>query len=146
MTGVRFTVRGVPVAQGSPKAFIAGGKARVVSGASRSTTPLGAWRLSIASEARQAMTDLPSFDGPVTVAARFVMSRPPSHFRTDGKSLVRTASRYPRLDVDKLARSLLDALTGVCFDDDSQVTELVVTKAWDDEARGWQGVTVEVST
>lgn len=36
----------------------------------------------------------------------------------------------PRRDVDKLARSILDALTGVVYEDDGQVSELRVSKAW----------------
>lgn len=145
---IRFVVRGVPVAQGSPRGFVAGGRAVVVSGASGRGShgqSLHAWRTAIASEARSAMEGLPSFGGPVHVYARFVMGRPKSHLRTDGVSLVRGAPRYPRLDIDKLARALLDALTGVCVDDDSQVTLLMAEKGWDDDARGWQGVEVTIS-
>jgi crossover junction endodeoxyribonuclease RusA len=91
------------------------------------------------------MQGLPSFGGPVQVMARFVMSRPRSHFRADGVSVLPRAPRYPRLDVDKLGRALLDGLTGVCFDDDSQVVWLSAEKGWDDETRGWQGVEVTVS-
>lgn len=138
---IRFTARGAPVAQGSVKAFIRGGRAVVVG---KGTGPLADWRHAIATEARSAMAGLPAFGGPVRVLATFTMSRPPSHFRTDGVSLVKGAPRYPRLDVDKLSRALLDALTGVAFDDDSQVTWLSAEKGWDDVDRGWQGVEVTV--
>jgi len=145
---VAFTVRGAPVAQGSPRAFIAGGKARVVSGATGRGShgrSLADWRASIATEARAAMSNLPSFGGPVRVEARFVLSRPPSHLRSDGRTARPSAPRYPRLDLDKLGRALLDALTGVCYDDDSQVTTLIIEKDWDDDVRGWQGVDVTVT-
>jgi len=33
-------------------------------------------------------------------------------------------------DIDKIARALLDALTGVAYADDAQVTELVISKAY----------------
>jgi Holliday junction resolvase RusA-like endonuclease len=36
--------------------------------------------------------------------------------------------------VDKLTRSLLDACTGIVWEDDSQVVELQVLKAYSDEA------------
>lgn len=137
---VTFAVRGSPVAQGSVRAFVRGGRAVVVA----KPGPLGDWRHAIASEARQAMAGLPAFDGPVRVVAEFVMSRPPSHFRRDGETLASGAARYPRLDVDKLARALLDGLTGVCFDDDSQVVSLWADKTWDDTVRGWQGVEITV--
>lgn len=137
---VTFQVRGTPVAQGSVRAFVRGNRAVVVA----KPGPLADWRHAIASEARRAMTDLPAFDGPVRVHAWFVMARPPSHYRADGVRLTSNAPRYPRLDVDKLARALLDGLTGVVFDDDSQVVRLVAQKAWDDDGQGWQGVEITV--
>lgn len=139
---ISFSVRGQAVAQGSVKAFVRGGRAIVVA---KGHGPLADWRQAIASEGRSAMAGLPSFGGPVRILARFVMARPPSHFRTDGVSLAKGAPRYPRLDVDKIVRALLDGLTGVVIDDDSQVTWLSAEKAWDDEVRGWQGVEVTVS-
>ena len=148
LTTVTFDVRGVPTPQGSPRAFITGHRAIVVSGAQGKGShgqALHAWRTAIASEARSAMRGLPSFPGPVRVHAAFVMARPRSHFRADGESLAKGAARYPRLDIDKLARALLDGLTGVCFDDDSQVASLHAEKDWDDVTRGWQGVTVSIT-
>lgn len=139
---VRFSARGAPVAQGSVKAFVRGGRAVVVA---KGTGPLADWRHAIATEARSAMEGLPAFAGPVRVIATFTLSRPRSHFRTDGRTLAKSAARYPRLDVDKLSRALLDALTGVAFDDDSQVAALWADKQWDDEDRGWQGVDVTIS-
>jgi len=38
-----------------------------------------------------------------------------------------------RNDVDKLARSVMDALTGIAWADDQQVVELFVTKQWQAE-------------
>lgn len=143
-----FAVRGIPVVQGSPRAFVAGGRARVVSGATGTGShgqSLHAWRTAIATEARSAMAGLPSFGGPVSVLARFVFGRPRSHLRSDGMTTLPRAPRYPRLDIDKLSRALLDGLAGVCFDDDSQVVWLSAEKAWDDDERGWQGVEVTVS-
>jgi len=140
MSEVTFSVRGSPVAQGSVKAFVRGNRAIIVG----KSAPLADWRHAIATEGRAAMAGLPAFDGPVRVVATFVMSRPPSHFRTDHETLAKGAPRYPRLDVDKLARALLDGLTGVAIDDDSQVVALWANKEWDDEHRGWQGVDITV--
>lgn len=140
MSEVTFSVRGSPVAQGSVKAFVRGNRAIIVG----KSGPLSDWRHAIATEARNAMDGLPAFDGPVRVVATFVLSRPPSHFRSDHETLAKQAPRYPRLDVDKLARALLDGLTGVAIDDDSQVVQLWADKGWDDANRGWQGVDVSV--
>lgn len=137
---IAFTVRGTPTAQGSVRAFVRGKRAVVVG----VSGPLSDWRHAIATEARAAMGDTPALTGPVVVSAWFTFSRPPSHFRADGRSLTKSASRYPRLDVDKLARAALDALTGVVWGDDSQVVVLHAHKAWDDDQRGWQGVEIRV--
>jgi Holliday junction resolvase RusA-like endonuclease len=38
---------------------------------------------------------------------------------------------YPkRPDLDKLVRAVLDSLTGVCYEDDSQVIRLRASKVW----------------
>lgn len=40
-----------------------------------------------------------------------------------------------RPDVDNLAKSILDALNGIAYKDDSQVVDLVVQKFWSEEPR-----------
>lgn len=141
MSEINFSVRGSPVAQGSVRAYVRGGRAIVVA---KGHGALADWRHDISAGARTAMADLPSFSGAVVVHANFAYTRPPSHFRSDGVKIKAGAPRYPRLDIDKTARALLDALTGVAIDDDSQVVELMVNKVWDDFERGWQGVRVRV--
>ncbi len=47
----------------------------------------------------------------------------------------------PRLDLDKLARALLDGMTGVVYVDDKQVVRLVAAKEW-----GEDGASVTVRT
>ncbi len=42
----------------------------------------------------------------------------------------KASNTFPPGDVDKLARSCLDALTGICYADDSQVTKLTVEKQY----------------
>jgi crossover junction endodeoxyribonuclease RusA len=116
-----FTVRGLPVPQGSTRAFVSGGRARVVS----TSAPLAAWRHAIATEARAAMGDRPTIDGPVAVAADFYLRRPKSAPR-------RVMHPATKPDVDKLARALLDACTGVVFVDDSRVVSLSVGKLYGD--------------
>ncbi len=44
-----------------------------------------------------------------------------------------TSKRYG--DIDNLAKAILDALNGICWQDDSQISELHVTKNLADEPR-----------
>ena len=50
--------------------------------------------------------------------------------------------RPVRPDIDKLARAVLDALTGIVWVDDDQVVELVCRKRWWVEG----GVRIQVAT
>ena len=76
--------------------------------------------------------------GPVHVHATLYVARPRGHYGKRG--LRPSAPAYPSRrsvgDVDKLARAVLDALTGVCFVDDAQVVDLVVRKRYADNAGG----------
>jgi len=79
----------------------------------------------------------------VRVSLIFRLKRPHSHYRTGKFSDVLTeehvATRHgKRPDADKLARAVLDGLTGVVFVDDSQVFDLSVLKTWQkrDEPEG----------
>jgi len=117
-----FFVDGRPVSQGSKRAPVAG----VVRESSRG---LRAWRAAIETTALVSGWIKP-LEGPVVVEACFVLWRPKSHVR-----LARPTSKarpYPsaRPDVDKLSRALLDALTGRCWLDDSQVVGLRATKLY----------------
>jgi crossover junction endodeoxyribonuclease RusA len=74
---------------------------------------------------------------PMRVGFRFHFARPKSHFKRDGvalsKSAPEEATSHGLGDLEKLARSVNDALSGVLFDDDRQVTEMHLAKAYDSE-------------
>ena len=125
--GLYFTVRGLPVPQGSSRAFVVAGKARIVT----KTARLSDWRSAIATAAGTVMGTEPLLDGPLTVRAEFFLPRPKSTKRV-----------YPavRPDLDKLARALLDGCTGVVWTDDSRVVDLIVSKRYGDAP----GVSVEI--
>lgn len=143
-----FDVRGLPIAQGNAKAFVVGKRAVITTGVGLSS-PLGAWRAAIATEARAAVVGAP-WPGPVEVALGFRLPRPRSHFRpANGRrstpELRLDAAHYQasKPDIDKLSRAALDALTAVVFDDDSQVARLLATKRYVDEDEG-PGVAVRI--
>lgn len=146
MTAVTFAVRGLPQAQGSSRAFIAGGRAHIATEGNRPGSPLGAWRTAIATEARAAIGSQPALEGPVSVSCDFVMRRPRSHYRANGEL---KASAPPwcasKPDADKLLRALLDAITGVVIRDDAQVASVHARKPYETPARP-TGCTVTVRT
>ena len=115
---ISFWVAGLPVPQGSSRAFVIAGRAHITSDTGHR---LQDWRQAIASEARVAFSEL--LDGPVEVFAEFFLPRPASRPKR-----VFWPDRKP--DIDKLARASLDALTGVGFRDDAQVVRLVASKRY----------------
>lgn len=117
---VEFRAIGKPEPQGSARAFVRGGRATVTT----DNPKLHGWRDVVAWTARDAMAgrDLVE-DGPVYVMATFSLSRPKSAPK-------RRVCPTTKPDVDKLSRGLLDALTGVCWRDDSQVVGLTVSKRY----------------
>lgn len=112
-------VPGTPIPQGSARAFVVKGRA-VVTGANAKTNP---WRADIAAHVRSAIG--PSIaipEGPVAVHLGFVMPRR----KSEPKRVTPAHIRKP--DLDKLVRAVLDAITGLAFADDSQVTEIETHK------------------
>jgi Holliday junction resolvase RusA-like endonuclease len=132
---IAFDVRGMPVPQGSARAFVRGDRAVVVTGAGRG--PLADWRGAIATEARAAAVGSSPITAPVYVSLSFRFPRPRSHYlpanatrpapvlRLDAPQMVAT-----RPDIDKLARAALDAITAVVIRDDAQVAVLSATKRY----------------
>ncbi len=122
-----FFVPGVPATKGSWKA-LRNGKLRPDNAREKP------WALAVAWSAKAARVE--QVDGPVIVELVCYFPRPkrPTH-------------AFPsRNDVDKLARSTLDALTGIAWRDDQQVVELRVSKAYTGEVQRDPGAWVSVRT
>ena len=131
---IRFDVLGTPVTQGSTKAFVVGKRAIVTHDKRK---PLMDWRGDIAHAAGEAAGGQFAPAGvPVVVQAQFRLQKPQSTPK-------RITDQTKKPDLDKLTRSLLDALKGKVYADDSQVVRLDIGKrfARPDEA---PGVFVEV--
>ena len=73
----------------------------------------------------------------------FRLVRPQGQWRPKG-GLKPSAPSAPiaKPDIDKLARSTLDALIGLAFDDDSRIVQLLVTKSY--AAPGQEGCFITV--
>ena len=148
MTALMFVAYGVPIPQGSAKAF----NNRVTASNGHVLKP---WRNSLGSAAISAaiVDDVGTFTGPVAVRATFYFRRPQHHWRT-GKNahLLRDqAPAYPVGrgcgDLDKLQRAVGDALVDVSvLTDDSQIVRWRAVKAWcgPDAALQMPGAVVEV--
>lgn len=157
VTTVTFVVAGEPASQGSKRAFVRGGRAVLVE-TSANTRP---WRDSVKAAAIDAMTKTqwhtawkgstpaldPPLTGPVSVELQLHYTRPRSHHRTGrwAHHLRPDAPEYVTKapDIDKAARAILDALTGICYRDDSQVAVLYAVKLWADDGRAYAHITVK---
>tara|TARA_Y100000310_G_scaffold241983_1_gene246136 strand:- start:445 stop:885 length:441 start_codon:yes stop_codon:yes gene_type:complete len=138
--GIEFFVAGKPETQSGMKTVVTGGgKFRMISSGSKG---LPFWRQRIATEAQAAMDGAPLFGGPLAVAAHFMVPRPKSRPKK-----YQHADKQP--DIDKLLRALLDALTGTIYEDDRQIVQVNVRKAYAGSAFGCSevpGVKVFVDT
>jgi crossover junction endodeoxyribonuclease RusA len=112
-TSGKVFVPGTPQPQGSHKAFVVGGFARVT----ESNTKLNPWRTDIHATVRGVTGDGIVFPvEPVALVLEFVMPRRAA----EPKRVTPPHVRKP--DGDKLARAIADSLTGLIYRDDSQVT------------------------
>ncbi len=127
-TVIRFEVRGLPIPQGSTRAWVLHGKPVITSSAKGLTT----WRRLVADVAQNHAPKEP-WEGPVEIELDFGIPKP--------KSAPKRKRVWPdkRPDLDKLTRAVLDALTYVVFADDSQVIEILASKDY-----GAPGVVVEI--
>lgn len=147
MNHVRFFVPGLALPQGSAKAFVVKGKARITS----TTKGLAGWRERIALAAHGAGVPYRE-EGAVEVNMSFHFPRPKSHYQNNkpnNKPILRESCaerpHVSRPDLDKLVRAVLDGLTGIAYRDDSQVTVLAASKLYAPEF-GEPGVWIRVSS
>ena len=70
--------------------------------------------------------------GPLTMTVDFMMPRPKAHY--GAKGIKPNAPHYheKKPDIDNLIKGLCDALTGILWDDDTQISVLLATKKYTD--------------
>jgi crossover junction endodeoxyribonuclease RusA len=107
-----FFIPGNPIPQGSMKII---GKRMIHT----RQKDLYAWRQAVGEAAQGA--GITPLTGSVTVDAWFYIER---------KKSVKRDEPNVRPDLDKLTRAILDALTGVAYVDDAQVTRINVSKEY----------------
>lgn len=115
-----FTAYGVPIPQGSTRAFLPRGwKRPIITADNAKTKP---WRQAIVDACREQLAGRPPLEGPVEVELVFYLPRPKSAPR-------RVMHPAKKPDLDKLVRAALDALTAAgAWRDDGQVINVRAAK------------------
>jgi crossover junction endodeoxyribonuclease RusA len=128
---IQFFVPGKPATKGSTKSFASKrtGKIVTVSDCKR----LKGWEKRVAGHALTAKRPGPLSCGSIGMGIEFFLARP----QIDHNDLPTS-----KPDLDKLTRAILDALTGVLYEDDAQVVTLNVAKRFADMEDASEGASV----
>jgi len=127
---VCFFVPGDPRAKGSMKTFRTKSGVNITNDNPK-TKP---WQIMVGQTAADNWSG-PPCRGAIDLALTFYFSRPKGHFGTGRNAGVvkDSAPDYPmkkHYDIDKLARCVLDALSGIVYVDDCQVVVCPLWKFW----------------
>lgn len=133
---ISFDVLGTPAPKGSSRPMLnrkTGIAFSFAGGSKQAEQKLRSWDANVRDQARLAVGEsaAPVFVGvPLAVEITFRMQRPAGHWGKRGLKPSAPLAPASKPDLDKLARSTLDSLTGLVFDDDSRIVELVVRKVF----------------
>ena len=120
---VVIKVLGEPIPQGSTRAFITKSGRPIIT---HSNKNLKQWRQRIATEAQKERPSHWDMEQAILLGVDFLMPRP--------KSLPKKVKEdVKRPDLDKLIRAVLDGLTGIFYNDDSQVVQVFAGKRYADK-------------
>lgn len=147
MTAISFWVPGTPAPQGSKKYMGRKGGKGIMLESSKRTAP---WRSDVRDAGEKALAqcmeageDLRElWSAPLHASCVFLFTRPKSHFGTGKNSdkLKMDAPVYPMAknlgDIEKLARAVFDALTGILYEDDKQVASANLAKMFHGTGEG----------
>lgn len=142
---------GYPMARGGRNADGSYRPGSVIVNVTSDNANLKKWRIGVSNAARKKWgSRAPIEEDSLHVEVCFFLKRPDSHWRSGRYShlLKDDAPAAPTTfpDVDKLLRAILDALTGIVYRDDSQVTKAPPEKryALPSEANDGRGVRIMV--
>jgi Holliday junction resolvase RusA-like endonuclease len=132
MSEVSFTVYGNAQPAGSKTAGRTKDGRMFVRDSAKGSRP---WKGQVAQAAGEAMNGTGLLGGALVLRVRFYVPRPKAHLGARG--LRPSAPEHPttRPDVTKLLRAVEDALTGIVWRDDAQVTEQHALKRYGEPAR-----------
>lgn len=123
MITIYFKVYGDPIGKGRPRFSRHGGYVRTY-------TPLKTvfYEDHVAHFAKQAMVDMKPFDGPVEVKLLAVKEIPKSYPKKKRQLALDNLIIPFKPDVDNIAKSVLDAMEGICYETDVMVNKLSIEK------------------
>lgn len=126
-TKVEFIVRGVPEPHPRPRARVVKGKAPFAQMYTPADGPARRWQRAVAAAVRLAYRG-PAFVGPVSATITIYGERPKRLCRKRDDPSPRPMDARGSGDCDNYAKGVLDALEGVMFENDAQVTRLTTEK------------------
>jgi len=120
---MQFTIPGIPIPQPRQRVAVRFGHATTYTPAKHPVNAFKATARLAAADAR-----VVSYNGPVAIRAEFVLPKPASRTKKRDAWVLSPVATKP--DLDNLIKSLLDALTGLCWHDDAQVARMEVLKRY----------------
>lgn len=124
MSALVFSLNGEVRGKGRPRTAVRAGFARIYTDAATRK-----YEASIQKVAVAVMGNRSPLEGPLSVSLRLRLSPPASMSkRQRGRILAGEEAYFGRVDVDNAAKAALDAMNGVCWGDDKQITRLFVMK------------------
>ena len=129
---LQFFVAGVPIPKGSTKSFAIKskktGKYRAVTTAANNKTKPWQQEIAFAAAREKQLSKVRDlWGGPITLTIHFGMKKPVRHPKRH------SIPHITKPDLDKLERTVLDALTDVVYFDDAQVNEVHKRKEYSDK-------------
>jgi len=128
---IQLFIPGIPQPKGSIRAFMPKGRGFPI--LTSDNPKAKKWE----DEIRRAIRSEEYLTGPIVINLKFCMPIPKS---TSKKRRLTLNWQVKKPDIDKLARAILDALTGTIYKDDSQVAKLTAEKIYGDSPGVFIGI------
>ena len=128
---IHFRIDGKPEPQGRPRASRIGGNIRMYD-----PPKSKAYKQVVALTGRSYMArnQYKPLTSALKVTLGFYFRPPKSYSKKRLKAIESRQELYTKKpDVDNLAKGLTDALNDICYEDDAQIIEMVITKQYADE-------------
>ena len=135
---ITINIPGRPVPQPRHQISTIGGFARAYI---PKDNPIHSFKESVRLVAKLAMVNNTIAEGPIRISCEFVIDRPKSHTKARRSKFRESHSQKP--DLDNLVKALTDAMTGIVWVDDSQVSSILASKRWTNEGEE-PGTLVEI--